>query len=57
MLAKLPSRLSATGASMAYDPQSGLLNVIDDEQNSTVGELLDAVGAKQILRNPQIPEI
>ncbi|NCD14826.1 MAG: hypothetical protein EOL92_06285 [Bacteroidia bacterium] len=57
MLAKLPARLSATGASMAYDPQSGLLNVIDDEQHSTVGELLDAVGAKQVIRNPQIPEI
>ena len=57
MLAKLPTILSATGASMAYDPQSGLLNVIDDEQHSTVGKLLDAVGAKQIFRNPQIPEI
>ena len=57
MLAKLPSSLSATGASIAYDPQSGLLNVIDDENNSAVGELLDAVGAKQILPNPQIPEI
>ena len=57
MLAKLPARLSATGTSLAYDSQSGLLNVIDDEQNSTAGELLDAVGAKQILRNPQIPEI
>ena len=57
MLAKLPSRLLATGASLAYDPQSGLLNVIDDENNSAVGELLDAVGAKQILRSPQIPEI
>ena len=57
MLAKLPARLSATGISMAYDPQSGLLNVVDDEQRSAVGELLDSVGAKQIIRNPQIPEI
>lgn len=57
MLAKLPARLSATSASMAFDPQSGLLNVIDDKQHSTVGELLDAIGAKQILRNSQIPEI
>ena len=57
MLAKLPARLSAAGVSMAYDPQSGLLNVIDDEQRSAVGELLDAVGAVRILRNPPIPEI
>ena len=57
MLAKLPARLSATGVSMAYDQQSGLLNVIDDEHNSAVGELLDAVGAMQIPQNSQIPEI
>ena len=57
MLAKLPARLSATGVSMAYDPQSGLLNVIDDEQRSAVGELLDAVGAVRVPRNPPIPEI
>ena len=57
MLANIPARLSATGASIAYDPQSSLLNVIDNQQHSTVGELLDAIGAKQILRNLQIPEI
>ena len=57
MLANIPARLSATGASIAFDPQSGLLNVIDNEQHSTVGELLDAIGAKQNIRNPQIPEI
>ena len=57
MLAKLPARLSAAGVSMAYDPQSGLLNVIDDEQRSAVGELLDAVGAVRVPRNPPIPEI
>lgn len=57
MLSKLPSRLSATGISMAYDPQSGLLTVIDDEQHSTAGALLDAVGARPVLQNPQIPEI
>ncbi len=57
MLAKLPSRLSATGTCLAYDPKSGLLNVIDDEQDSTVGELLEAIGAKRIIRNPQIPEL
>ena len=57
MLAILPSRLSATGTCLAYDPQSGLLNVIDDEQDSTADDLLQAIGAKQIIRNPQIPEL
>ena len=57
MLAKLPARLSATGICLAYDPQSGLLNVIDDEQSSTADDLLRAIGAKEIIRNPQIPEL
>ena len=57
MLAKLPPRLSATGTCLAYDPKMGLLNVIDDAQSSTADELLRAVGAKIIIRNPQIPEL
>lgn len=41
-----PTRLNASGSSIAFDPQSNLLTLIDDPSASYAGELIEILGGR-----------